>query len=99
MTSSTIAVPVEVSADLLEIVGPPEVISARLRQALIMDLVFDNVVSQGKAAELLGISVGEVLDLIASYQSRQNGLTAEEMLDDVRLLELMQRERAARASD
>lgn len=83
MGPSTITVPVEISADLLEFVGSPEVIAVRLRQALVMDLVFDDVVSQGRTADILGISIGEMLDLIAKYQSRQNGLTAAEILEEV----------------
>lgn len=99
MGTPQITVQVEVSADLLEFVGPPEVIASRLRQALVIEMFFNGEISQGKTSELLGITVWDMLDLIAEYRSRQPGVTAEEILEDVTRLEAMRIEQASRASD
>lgn len=69
----------ELPGELVELIGSPETAAGRAREALIMDLVRDAAISQGKAAELLGISRWEILDLMARYRIQTGPETPEEI--------------------
>ena len=66
----------------------PDEISSRLRdedlaaiakEALVMEFLREHRISQGRAAEMLGISRYELLDLMTKYQVPVINLTAEEL--------------------
>jgi predicted HTH domain antitoxin len=55
----------------------------RMREALVMELLRRHVISQGKAAELLGISRWDVFDVMGRYQVPAIDLTAEELKEEL----------------
>jgi hypothetical protein len=69
--------------ELLTILGSPEELSARARQALVLDLLRDAEISQGKAAQLLGITRWDILDLMVRYRIPSGPETAEELERDI----------------
>ena len=75
MTTLTVELPGELVAEL----GPPEELAARARQALVLDLLREGQISQGKAASLLGITRWDILDLMARYQIPSGPQTAAEV--------------------
>jgi predicted HTH domain antitoxin len=54
-------------------------VAERMRETLVMDLLRRHVVSQGKAAELLGITRHELFDLMTEYRVPVIDLTEEEL--------------------
>lgn len=66
----------------------PDEVSSRLRdedlaaiakEALVMEFLREHRISQGRAAEMLGISRYELFDLMTKYQVPVIDLTAEEL--------------------
>ena len=47
---------VEVPEELIVLLGSPEAAAARAKQAFVLDLLREARISQGKAADLLGIT-------------------------------------------
>lgn len=58
-------------------------IEDRAWKALILDLLRDGVIAQGRAARLLGVTRYDILDLMASHHILSGPLTAEEAERDV----------------
>lgn len=56
-----------------------EEMAAKAKEALIMELVREHQVSQGKAADLLGITRHELFDLMTKYRVPVIDLTPEEL--------------------
>lgn len=65
---STRTVTVELPEELLDLLGPPERIEKRIRNALVFDLLRDDAISQGRAARLLHITRWELSELMAKQQ-------------------------------
>jgi predicted HTH domain antitoxin len=61
MTTLAVSVPDE----LLELLGSEEAAREHLRRAAVLDLVKRQAISQGRGAELLGMSLWEFRDLMA----------------------------------
>jgi predicted HTH domain antitoxin len=55
----------------------------RMREALVMELLRRHVISQGKAAELLGISRWDIFDVMGRYKVPAIDLTAEELKEEI----------------
>ena len=55
----------------------------RMRETLVMDLLRRHVISQGKAAELLGISRWDLFEVMGRYQVPAIDLTAEELKEEL----------------
>jgi predicted HTH domain antitoxin len=68
-----VELPDEVLAQLRE-----EEIVTKAREALVMELLREHHLSQGKAAEILGINRSDFFDLMTKYQIPVIDLTAEE---------------------
>jgi predicted HTH domain antitoxin len=66
--------PDEVAAQLRE-----EEMALKAKEALVMELLREHHVSQGKAAEILGISRHDLFDLMTKYQVPVIDLTEEEL--------------------
>jgi predicted HTH domain antitoxin len=66
--------PDEVAAQLRE-----EDMVLKAKEALVMELLREHHVSQGKAAEILGIGRHELFDLMTKYQVPVIDLTEEEL--------------------
>jgi predicted HTH domain antitoxin len=56
-----------------------EEIEAKVREAFFMELLREHELSQGKAAELLGIDRHELFDLMGKYRLPLIDLTPEEL--------------------
>ncbi|MDQ3830531.1 MAG: UPF0175 family protein [Candidatus Tectomicrobia bacterium] len=54
-------------------------IEAKVREAFFMELLREHEISQGKAAELLGINRHELFDLMGKYRIPAIDLTPEEL--------------------
>ncbi len=73
----------EVPEELIALLGSPEAVAAKARQALVLELLREARISQGQAAQLLGLSRWEVLDLMAQHQIAAGPQTAEELRQEV----------------
>ena len=71
--------PDEVAAQLHE-----AEMAAKAKEALVMELLREHHISQGKAAEILGISRHDLFDLMTKYQVPVIDLTAEELDAELR---------------
>jgi hypothetical protein len=74
----TLDVPEEVFAAL----GSEERVALRAREALVMELLRAGQIGQSRAAELLGITRWDVLDLMGTYGITQGPRTTEELVQD-----------------
>jgi predicted HTH domain antitoxin len=82
MKSIEILVPEEI----INLLGSEDAVRKEVREAFIFDLVRRGKVSKGKAAELLGISLWELPDLIAQYQIPWFSYSQEELERDLETL-------------
>ena len=85
MTShvDTVVLAVTVPAELIEIIGSKEKAEEQARIALVIELLREVQISEGKAAELLGISRYEMMRLSAKHEIPVGPRTKEELLRDV----------------
>ena len=58
-------------------------IEKRVKEALVMDLLREHQLSQGKAAELLGLSRHELFDLMARHHVPVIDLSADELKSEL----------------
>ena len=78
-----VTVTIELPEDLAEELGSPDALANRARKVLVLDLLREGEISQGKAASLLGNTRWEILELMARYHIVSGPLTAEEAERDV----------------
>jgi predicted HTH domain antitoxin len=71
--------PDEVAAQLHEVE-----MAVKAKETLVMELLREHHISQGKAAEILGISRHDLFDLMTKYQVPVIDLTAEELDAELR---------------
>jgi len=64
-----------------QIEGPE--IEKRVKEALVMDLLREHQLSQGKASELLGLSRHELFDLMARHHVPVIDLSADELKSEL----------------
>ena len=76
-------VTVELPDALVELLGSAESLAVQARRALVLDLLRQGQVSQGKAARLLGLTRYDILDLMAEYEIPSGPLTAEETREEI----------------
>lgn len=62
------AINMEVSDELMKLICSEEEIGKEANQALVMDLVRKGKISRSKAAELLGISLWDLPELLSRYE-------------------------------
>jgi len=60
-----------------------EDLASKAREALVMELLREHRISQGKAAELLGINRTELFPLMTRYEVSVVDLTAEELRSEL----------------
>ena len=83
----TCTLAVELPEELVALLGSPELAAARAKEALVMELLRELKIGQSKAAELLGVTRGDILDLTLKYRVPAGPLTAEEVereIEDMR---------------
>jgi predicted HTH domain antitoxin len=90
VTARTITI--ELPDDILDLLGSAEQTGERAREALILDLLREGSISQGRAAELLGISRGNLIDLMAKYRIPSAPHTLEEVQAEVETAERLARQ-------
>src|SRR4051812_47247750 len=59
---------VELPDELVALLGSPAAAAARAREALVLDLLREGQIGQSHAAELLGLTRWDLLDLMARHQ-------------------------------
>ena len=77
---------IPVPEEIIALLGSEEAARKEAREAFIFDLVRRGKISKGKAAELLGISLWELPDLIAQYQIPWFSYSPEDLERDVETL-------------
>ena len=73
----------EVPQELVALLDSPEEATARAKQALVLDLLREARISQGQAADFLGITRWDILDLMVQYEIPSGPETAEELDEEV----------------
>ncbi|MCX6020875.1 MAG: UPF0175 family protein [Chloroflexi bacterium] len=81
MTQRTLMV--ELPEEVAALLGTPEQAAAKAKESLVLQLLREAQISQGKAAELLGISRWDMLDVMAAQHIESGPETAEEMRQEV----------------
>jgi predicted HTH domain antitoxin len=71
--------PSDVPGDVVQLLGSPTEAEARAKEALIMSLLREGSIGQSRAAELLGVSRWDVLDLMARHDVASDPATADEV--------------------
>jgi predicted HTH domain antitoxin len=78
---------VDVKFELPDKVAPnlrDEDLSAKAKEALTMELLREHEISQGTAAELLGIDRHELFDLMTKYRIPVIDMTPEELAEELK---------------
>jgi len=75
---ATKTITLELSEELLKLLGSPDAIAERARKTLVLNLLREARISQDQAARLLGVSRYDILDLMARYYIPSGPQTAEE---------------------
>ncbi len=75
-----------VPEEIVNLLGSEDAVRKEAREAFILDLVRRGKVSKGKAAELLGISLWDLPDLITQYQVPWFSYSQEELERDLETL-------------
>jgi predicted HTH domain antitoxin len=76
----------EVSDELVKLLGSEEKMGKEANQALVMDLVRRGKISKSKAAELLGIRLWDLPELLSSYEMPWFTYSKEQMKTDMAAL-------------
>ena len=74
---------IEIPDEIINLLGSEEEAVKEAREALVLDLVRRGKVSKGKAAELVGISLWDLPDLLAKYQIPWFDYSKEELQRDL----------------
>lgn len=61
-----------------------EDITEKAKEALVMELLKEHYISQGKAAEILGVNRHDLFDLMTRYRVPAVDLTPEELREELR---------------
>lgn len=61
-----------------------EDVARKVKEALVMELLREHLISQGKAAELRGIRRNDLFPLMAKYQVSVVDLTSEELRSELK---------------
>lgn len=78
---------VDVKFELPDEVAPnlrDEDLAAKAKEALTMELLREHEISQGKAADLLGIDRHELFDLMTKYRVPVIDMTPEELTEELK---------------
>jgi predicted HTH domain antitoxin len=75
---------IELPDELLALLGSPEEAAVKARESLVLELLRDARISQGKAAQLLGVTRWDILDLMAQHRIPSGPETAEEMRREIK---------------
>jgi predicted HTH domain antitoxin len=82
---------IPVPEEIIDLLGSEDAVRKGAREAFVFDLVRRGTISKGKAAELLGISLWDLPELIARYQIPWFSYSPEELEKDVETLRKLKR--------
>ena len=85
------AIEIPIPEEIVNLLGSKDAVRKEAHQAFVFDLVRRGKISKGKAAELLGISLWELPELIAQYQIPWFSYSPEELEKDVETLRQFKR--------
>jgi predicted HTH domain antitoxin len=74
---------VDLPEDVVSLLGSPQAAAVEARRALVLELLRDARISQGRAAELLGLTRGQVLDIMAERRIPSGPETAEDLQEEL----------------
>ena len=86
MTKTTLAtktITLDLPEELVTLLGPSENLPRRVLEALVLDLLREADISQGKAAHLLGLTRYDILDLMVLHKIPSGPATAKEMRQEI----------------
>ena len=81
---------IAVPEEIIDLLGSEDAAKKEAQEAFILDLVRRSKISKGKAAELLGISLWNLPDLVAQYQLPWFSYPPEELEKDLEILHKLQ---------
>ena len=73
----------EIPDDLVQLIGSAEATADEAREALVIELLRQRRITQGRASELLGVSRGEMIDLAAHYEVSSGMEDADELRQQI----------------
>ena len=82
---------IAVPEEIIDLLGSEDAAKQEAQEAFILDLVRRSKISKGKAAELLGISLWNLPDLVAQYQLPWFSYSPEELEKDLETLHKLQK--------
>jgi predicted HTH domain antitoxin len=86
------SVTVELPEEIMSLLGEDQPAPEAARDAIVLSLLRKAKISQGKAAELLGISMWEMLDLVIEQDIPTGPQTADEIDQEVDVIRRVTRE-------
>jgi hypothetical protein len=80
---------VELPEEVAALIGSPEAVAAKLKEALVLQFLREAEITQGQAANFLGITRWDILDLMAQHHiiSISGSETPEEVREEIAILE------------
>lgn len=93
------AIVVELPQEVAALFGSPDAAAAVARRALVLELLRDARLSQGRAAEVLGLTRAETLDLMAAHRIPSGPETPAELHEELASLRRYVRQDGANAGD
>lgn len=81
---------IPVPEEIIDLLGSEAAARKGAREAFVFDLVRRGKISKGKAAELLGVSLWELPNLIAQYQMPWFSYSPEELQKDLETIQKFQ---------
>ena len=69
--------------EIVELVGSADAAATRARTALVLDLLREGAISQGQAAQVLGLTRWDVLDLMGRYAIPSGPETEEDVRREI----------------
>lgn len=74
---------IEVPEELVAVLGSPEAATAKAKEALVLELLREAQISQGLAAQLLGLTRWDILDLMVAHQIPSGPESPEKLAEDL----------------
>ena len=86
---------IELPDEVAALLGSPEAVAAKAKEALVLQLLREAEISQGQAARFLGITRWDILDLMAQHSILSGPETPEELRQEIAILERLVQDKAA----
>lgn len=80
---ATQSITIDLPEEIVSLLGSPDSAPAAAKRAIVLELLREGRISQGKASEILGISRWAMMDLIAEHEIPSGPQTAEEMAREI----------------